>query len=391
MSRTRLQLRLRSSHRQLLFHRRTVSEIWVDKVNGKKARFQCWDNPSSASTSLGSIRLFSRAMFKTIVPVLSVLFFSLLPVRAPWQCNDQLCRNLQAILDEAVTDFRGYRASQAPGPDVSIEGTAVPCQMSLWANNVPMYICYAKVPNPDSQKWYARTLQVLQGLNPTWHFQISSSGEDHYVDAGPPDCEIPPNDGPRRGQCPLHLQTVKQSDGTSKLHLWMNSLSSTYLLKPPPPPPTKTVSPTAAPATTAGCDDFCQNLKKVFEARVGAFAGIRTAKGNDGTTEVTVRLAGAKQCSVKEALRSQSNGLGTQFVCYWRETSGSAANARFSDLVSRLQILIPSNWSTHQENELDDSTGAEIRAWYAIEPGSKHDVRVYVSVESVGLHVTAWN
>ena len=330
-------------------------------------------------------------MFKTIVPILSVLFLFHLPFRALGQCSDQLCRNLQAILDEAVTDFRGYRANQTAGPDVSIEGTAVPCQMSLWANNVPMYICYAKVPNPDSQKWYARTLQVLQGLNPTWHFQISSSGEDHYVDAGPPDCEIPPNDGPRRGQCPLHLQTVKQSDGTSKLHLWINSLSSPYLLKPPPPPPTKTVSSTAAPEAAAGCDDFCQNLKKVFEARVGAFAGIRTAKRNDGTTEVNVRLEGAKQCSVKEALRSQPNGLGTQVVCYWRETSGSAADARFADLVSRLQILIPSNWSTHQENELDDSTGAEIKAWYAIEPGSKHDVRVYVSVEYVGLHVTAWN
>jgi len=331
-------------------------------------------------------------MFKTIVPVLSVLFLSHHPVRVPWQCNDQLCRNLQAILDEATTDFRGYRANKRAGPDVSIEGMAVPCQMSLWANNVPMYICYAKVPNPDSQKWYARALQVLQGLNPTWHFQISSSGEDHYVDAGPPDCEIPPNDGPRRGQCPLHLQTVKQSDGTAKLHLWINSFSSPYLLKPPPPPPAKTGSHTAAPETAAGCDDFCQNLKKVFEARVGAFAGIRTAKGDDGTTEATVSLAGAKLCSVKETLRSsQSNGLGTQFVCYWREASGSAADARFGDLVSRLQILIPSNWSTHQENELDDSTGMEIRAWYAIEPGSKHDVRVYVSAESVGLHVTSWN
>lgn len=327
---------------------------------------------------------------RQIVPVLSFLFFPLFPAPAPAQCNEQLCRNLQAILDEAVTDFRGYRANKTSGPDVSIEGTAVPCQMSLWANNVPMYICYAKVPNPDSQKWYARTLQILQGLNPTWHFQINSSGEDHYVDAGPPDCEIPPHDGPHRGQCPLHLQTMKQSDGTSKLYLWMNSISSPYLLKPPPPPPSKTVS-SAAPATAAGCDDFCQSLKKVFEARVGAFAGIRTAKGNDGTTEVTVRLAGAKQCSVKEAPGSQSHGLGTQFVCYWRETSGSAAETRFRDLVSRLQILIPSNWSTHQENELDDSTGAEITAWYAIEPGSKHDVRVYVSVESVGLHVTAWN
>jgi hypothetical protein len=333
-------------------------------------------------------------MFKTIVAVLSVLFFPLLPPPAQAQCNEQLCRNLQAILDEAVTDFRGYRANLTSGPDVSIEGTAVPCQMSLWANNVPMYICYAKVPNPDSQRWYARTLHLLQGLNPTWQFQVNSSGENHYVDAGPAGCEIPPNDGPHRGQCPLHLETMKQSDGTSKLYLWINSISSPYLLKPPPPPPSKTVSSVVTPAaaaTTAGCDDFCQNLKKVFEARVGAFAGIRTAKGNDGTTEVTVRLAGAKQCSVKEAPGSQSNALGTQFVCYWRETSGSAAETRFRDLVSRLQILIPSNWSTHQENELDDSTGAEITAWYATEPGGKHDVRLYVSMESVGFHVTARN
>jgi len=172
----------------------------------------------------------------------------------------------------------------------------------------------------------------------------------------------------------------------------MNSISSPYLLKPPPPPPSKTVSSSAAtPRTAVGCDDFCQNLKKAFEARFAAFAGIRTAKGNDGTTDVTVRLAGAKQCSVKEAFGPRSNGLGTQFVCYWRETSGSAAETRFRDLVSRLQILIPSNWSTRQQTELDDSTGAEITAWYAIEPGSKHDVRVYVSVESVGLHITAWN
>src|SRR5262250_744574 len=224
-------------------------------------------------------------MFKTIVSVLSVLFFSIFPVPTLAQCNDQLCRNLQSILDEAVTDFRGYRAKQIPRPDVSAEGTAVPCQMSVWANNVPMYICYAKVPSPDSQKWYARTVQILQRLNPTWHFQISSSGEDHYVDAGPPDCAIPPNDGPRRGECPLHLQTVKQSDGTSQLYLWMNSISSPYLLKPAAPPPSKTVSsvasggtsgatPAAAPTTAAGCDDLCQNLKKVFEARVDTFAAI---------------------------------------------------------------------------------------------------------------------
>jgi hypothetical protein len=334
-------------------------------------------------------------MFMTIVPALSVLFFLFSPAPAQTQCNDQQCRNLQAIFDEAVIDFRGFRASKTSGPDVSIDGTAVPCQMSLWANNVPMYICYAKVPNADSQKWYAKTIQVLQGLNPTWQFQINSSGEDHYVDAGPPNCEVPPNDGPHQGQCPLHLQTMKQSDGTSKLYLWMNSFSSPYLLKPPPPPPSKAVSSAANPVGTstsaAGCDDFCQNLKKAFEARDGAFAGIRTAKGSDGTTEVTVKLTGAKQCSVKEALGSQASGPGTQFVCYWRENSDSAAEARFRDLISRLEILIPSNWSTHQDNELDDYTGADVKAWYATEPGGRHDVRVYVSVESVGLHFTARN
>ena len=189
---------------------------------------------------------FQGAMFKTIVPVLSALFFPFFQAPTLAQCNDQQCRNLEAILDEAVTDFRGYRANRISSPDVSIEGTAVPCQMSVWANNVPMYICYAKVPSPESQKWYARTLQILQGLNPTWHFQIKSSGEDHYVDAGPPGCEIPPNDGPRRGECPLHLQTMKQGDGTSKLYLWMNSISSPYLLKPAAPAPSKTISSAAS-------------------------------------------------------------------------------------------------------------------------------------------------
>ena len=78
-------------------------------------------------------------------------------------------------------------------------------------------------------------------------------------------------------------------------------------------------------------------------------------------------------------------------MCYWRETSGSAAEKRFRDLVSRLQVLIPSNWSTHQDTEMDDFIGADMTAWHAVEPGGKHDVRVYVSTESVGLHITAWN
>ncbi|HEY1472434.1 MAG TPA: hypothetical protein VGF61_25585 [Candidatus Acidoferrum sp.] len=223
-------------------------------------------------------------------------------------------------------------------------------------------------------------------MNPTWHFQINSPGEDHYVDAGPPGCEITPTEGPYVGQCPLHLQVAKQGDGTAKVYLWMNSLSSPYLLKRAAPLPSK-----AVPSTVSGCDDFCQSLKKALEARMNAFEDIRAVKSSDGTMEATVKLGGAKECIVNGASKSRSDLTGTQFVCYWRETSGSAAETRFRDLVTRLQVLIPSNWSTHQENELDDSTGADMTAWYAIEPGGKHDVRVYVSAEFVGLHITAWN
>jgi hypothetical protein len=325
-------------------------------------------------------------MNRRIIQAISVLFFGLVPIPTLAQCNEQLCKNLQNILDAAVTDFREYRANKAAGPDVSIEGTKVPCQTSTWVNNVPMYICYAQVPFADSPKWYARTLQALQSLNPTWHFQITSSGENHYVDAGPPDCEVPPNDGPYVGQCPLHLEAAKQSDGTAKLYLLMNSLSSPYLLKRPQRAPSKTVPL----AVSGGCDGFCQSLKKAFEARANAFEDIRTVK-SDETSAATVKLEGAKECIVNRALRPHSDHTGTQFVCFWREASDSAAETRFRDLVSRLQVLIPSNWSTHQENELDDITGADITAWYGVAPDGKHDVRIYMSGVSVGLHITASN
>ena len=105
-------------------------------------------------------------MNRKIVQVISVLFFGLLPIPSLAQCSDPLCKNLQTILDAAVTDFRGYRLNKEVGPDVSIEGTKVPCQPSTWANNVPMYICYAQVPSPDSQRWFARTLAGTTELEP---------------------------------------------------------------------------------------------------------------------------------------------------------------------------------------------------------------------------------
>jgi hypothetical protein len=153
--------------------------------------------------------------------------------------QDKLCWSLQYILYAAQTDYREFRAPKGPAPDVSLGSTKVPCQISTWANNVPMYMCYAEIPLADAQQWYAKTIAALMQLQYLWHFKIDSPGSDHFVDGGPPDCEVPPADGPYIGQCPLHLQEVKQRDGTAKVYLWLNSYSSPYLMhKPPQAPPT---------------------------------------------------------------------------------------------------------------------------------------------------------
>ena len=314
--------------------------------------------------------------------LISGMLFALLPIPASAQCKDRLCSSVQEILDAAVIDFRGYRSHTSAIPEVSTENTKVPCQMTTWANNVPMCICYAQVAFANGANWYARAMDALKSLNPSWHFTVNSPGVDHYVDAGPPDCEITPTEGPYIGQCPLHLQMAKQSDGSAKLYLMMNSLSSPFLMHHTSLSPSK---PTPS-AAGGGCDDFCQSLKKAFEARTSVFEGLHTTNSNAGT----LKLGGAKDCMVSAVKVSLSVDPGTQFVCYWQEASASAAEARFRDLVSRLQILIPSNWQTRQENELDEPTGANLTAWRAVEPGNKHDVRLYLSGDSVGLHIRAW-
>lgn len=318
---------------------------------------------------------------------LSLLFLSLAPIPVHAQCGDMLCRNLQDIMDAAVTDFRGYRADKTTAPDVSLDGAKIPCQMSTWANNVPMYICYAQISFASAQQWYVQTLQVMRDLNPSWQFKINSPGQDHYVDGGPPDCEVPPTEGPYIGQCPLHVQIAKQPDGSTKVYFIVNSFSSPFLLKHVPTAPAKATPP--APAVNNGCDDFCQNLKKAFEARSNAFETLRTGKADDGTEGTSVKLPGAKECAVNVAPGAGGTSRGTQFVCYWREGSANAADARFRDLVARLQVLIPSNWSSRQGNELDDFTGSDMTAWSAVEPNGKHAVYVYLAGESVGLHISA--
>jgi hypothetical protein len=186
-------------------------------------------------------------MNKRTARIISLLCFCLFPIRALSQCTDQLCKNLEIIATAAKFDFREYRQNQAAGPDISTKDAKVACQMSAWANNVPMYMCYAQVASANAENWYATILRALQRLEPAWRFQIRSPDGDHFVDAGPEGCEIPPNRGPYIGQCPLHLQAVTQKDGTVRLHYWMNSLSSPYLFPRPPDPAPKSVPHPATP------------------------------------------------------------------------------------------------------------------------------------------------
>jgi len=322
-------------------------------------------------------------MAKTIY--LFSLAFSLFlhPALASAQCKDQLCASLHNILDAAAIDFRGYGSPSTPLPEVSTESAKVPCSISTWANNVRMVVCYAQIPVSSALGWSDRALNSLKILDPSWHLNIKSPGEDRYVDAGPPGCEPTPTEGPYIGQCPLHLEAAKQADGSSKIYLIVNSLSSPYLLprsmlSPTPKKPASTPAGVGLSAAT-GCDDICQALKKALEARTNGFAEPHPAK-----------LPTAKDCLVKvPASGSGAPGV-SQFVCYWQEGSPSAGEARFRDLVARLQVLVPSDWSSAQANELDEQTGAPLNAWRANDSGNKYAVRVYLAGEFVGLHISTY-
>jgi len=153
-----------------------------------------------------------------------------------------------------------------------------------------------------------------------------------------------------------------------------------------------TTVPKAVPHASANdCDDFCLTFKMAFTARLNSFTDIRTAKTNGEISDAIVKLEGAKECMINGAAKPPSNEVGMQFVCYWPEASGPAAETRFRDLIARVQGLLPSDWTTRQENESYENTGAPITKWYALEPGGKHDVRIYVSGDAVGLHITTWN
>jgi hypothetical protein len=435
------------------------------------------------------------------------LCFSPIPSHA--QCKDkgdQFCRNLQYILYAAQTDFRPLDSPQqfndfglfksyprfprfyhsAPTqnqpdqPDLSFDAAKVSCRLSAWTNGVSMYMCEGRIPIPDAEKWYNKTLAELQQLQYLWNFRVQSPGADHYVDGGPADCDIAATDGlyitdgPYVGQCPLHFQTVRQADGTDSVHLWVTSYSSPFLARrlggpvvglsaaksPAVAAPTSNVqqvsqisttstasqstdsgsAPAVRPVTAsnpasassdrvadkteqeravlahASCDEFCQGLKKILEDRWTSFKELHSQASGSSASEAapspaTIKLAGASVCSISalssDPMRSASNGISRvrltpaamkgkvspppaeQYVCYWPESSSAAAESQFHALVSVLEFLIPSTWSAHQQNQTDELSGAQITVWSAHDAGNAPAIGLYLSGQSVGLHVTS--
>jgi hypothetical protein len=319
-------------------------------------------------------------MNRNISWLLSLFCASFFAVPTFAQCKnqqDRACWSLQYILYAAETDFREFRGSTPlkardpkltpPNPDLSVGAIHVPCHTDVWlSSEVPVYMCSAEIPAQEAEEWYAKTMADLHELQYLWQFKSESPGVDHYVDAGPQGCE-PARlettnyggyhlegpyiaEGPYLGQCPLHLQTVRQNDGTARISFWLNSslnlaqnpapsraleLSASVkseALQPraasapaatPQPAAATPVPPTPVSATTdnlraqpavensgerpskryGDCDDLCQGLKKVLENRASSFRqlGVRSGSSVASKTTIfedTVKLAGAGSCGI---------------------------------------------------------------------------------------------
>jgi hypothetical protein len=353
-----------------------------------RRKFAAIPQPQSSNLTPGGITL--KKLPLQLLVAASIAFFAgnVLAQRA-----DKLSQNLEAVLASAQIDFREYRKNPAAVPSLSTDLTSVTCQMNTWANNVPMYVCYGQFPLAGGDTWFRATLETFKRLQPGWPVKMNASNDDRHADAGPENCEPTPNEGPYLGQCPMHMQMVKQPDGTTKLYLWINSLSSPYLMHHAAAP-----QKIAARASNAsGCDEFCESFQKVFAARTDSFAALRAATFGDGADSSTsLRFPGAKKCTFSTAARqpavdSGAKDLGTRFVCYWTESSSTAAENRFRALVSKVQPLLPSDWPAQEHMDPDNATGNPIRTWSAAEPGTAvHDVRLFLSGNAVSLQINVW-
>lgn len=484
--------------------------------------------PFGVWQALMKTRLFSWLFCLFCLSFLSAPTFGQCPNQ-----RDRHCWNLQYMLYAAQTDFREFQppeelsglgmfpdyhrkvhASPLPNLDASFGEASVPCQVSAWMNGVAMYVCRGQASAAAAEQWYGATIADLQQLQYLWQFKIDTRDTGHSVDAGPTGCQVAPMegpyiaDGPYLGQCPLHLESVKQPNGTVRIYLWLTSYTSPLLLAkadgparsasqqlsasqsaPPAPAAPKLAQPaigvstpaapsapasasvqsslpastpaTSSASTTAssssatssapaapveasagipsGCGDLCRGLKKVLEERTTAFRQFRatstsprvspagskigsTATSRSGaapsvatsgtqSSSLPMQLAGASICSIKAlpsdgthsasslplsrvnltptTLKRKTSAPGTQYVCYWPAESASAAETRFQDLSALLEFLIPSTWSARQETQTDELSGAKVTVWSAHDAADRPIVGLYLSGQSVGLHISS--
>ena len=313
-------------------------------------------------------------MAKTLFRAAILLAVSLAPISLFAQ--SPVYSTLQTLFYNQENDFREYTMSHSVVPPLEVEGGRPSCAVSVWANNVNMYVCYGQLPAVSGTIWFNSIYNAAKSLQPNWKFKVQSAAGSFYLDAGPENCRPTTAEGPYIGQCPLHVQAVKQG-GLSNVYLWMNSVSSPFLLerhpKLPPPAPTE-----------GACDELCQELVIAFASRTTAFEELRaTQKGDDFAS--TVVLKGANDCHVQPVAAANSR----EYVCHWQESSPTSADARYRDLMTRVQKLVPVNWTAREATKPDPQTGASITSWAALDPSHKQDVRLYLSGSSVGLHFTA--
>lgn len=151
-------------------------------------------------------------------------------------CSEPLCYTMQSVFDAALIDFRQYRPETSKDtriptlPNLSLNLASVKCGLSVWANNVPMYVCAAQQPLAGADIWFRNMLQTAKILQPRWETRMQAEKNQHIVDLGPAGCTPTGHDGPYRGQCPLHIELTELPGGNAAVRLWMNSLTSSYLI-----------------------------------------------------------------------------------------------------------------------------------------------------------------
>jgi hypothetical protein len=408
--------------------------------------------------------------------LLSLFCASFFAVPTFAQCRnqqDRACWSLQYILYAAETDFREFRASTPlkprdpkvtpPNPDLSVGAIHVPCHTDVWlSSEVPVYMCSSEVPAQEAEEWYAKTMADLHELQYLWQFKSESPGTDHYMDAGPQGCE-PARlettnyggyhlegpyiaEGPYLGQCPLHLQSARQSDGTVRISFWLSSSlnlarnpapsralelsasSKSETLQPraasapaatPQPAVATPAPPTPVPATAdnlraettvensgersskryGDCDDLCQGLKKVLENRASSFRqlGIRGESSvNSKTTSFgdTVKLSGAGSCVINAGAPADARSSarneplsGTYFAPV--STKGTKANSSRAPVRPATQYVCywPQNSEAAAEIEFHDL----IELLQMLIPSSWLTQQSVEADERSGAQMTAWS